>query len=92
MTLLIDKSNIYSKFEATSFEELESSISNISPSMAEYYLDDLASYGDDNFYLNKSNVQKSFYMDRYCLYLDYSDNILLEIEKNNDDYETNSLW
>lgn len=92
MTVLLDKSNLYSTFDVSSFNELKLSIDSIAPSMAEYYLNDLASFVNDSLQLNKSNIEQSLYLDGYSLYLDYSKDIYLEIIQKEDEYETNSLW
>lgn len=93
MTVLIDKNNLYSTFSVTDFDELESSIGQLSPSMTEYYLSDIASLNNDNSHLNRSNIQKSLYLDNYYLYLDYSENIFLEINQNTtEEFETATLW
>ncbi|MCK5111013.1 MAG: hypothetical protein KAQ94_05780 [Arcobacteraceae bacterium] len=93
MTVLIDKSSLYSTFNVSCFDELESSINKLSPSMTEYYLSDIASLNNDSSHLNKTNVQKSLLLDKYYLYLDYSNNVFLEITKDADDeFETGTLW
>ena len=91
MTILLNKSNLYNTFDVSSFEELETSFVNISPSMTEYYLSDLASVSSEELYLNKSNIQKSLTIDSYSLYLDYSDDIYLEITQNQDS-DAQALW
>jgi len=60
--------------------------------MVEYYLSDLASATINNSYLNRSNIQKSLFLDSYILYLDYSNNVYLEIKQSEDELEANSLW
>ena len=94
MIVLLDKFNLYATFNIKSFDELENSVENISPSMTEYYLSDLASLVSGNTYLNKSNIEKSLFLDKYSLYLDYNDDIYLEVvqDENKDEYETASLW
>jgi hypothetical protein len=92
MTILLDKHNLYSTFNVDSFDELEISINNISPSMAEYYLNDLSSINTNSLHLNKTNIEKSLNLDSYSLYLDYSDNIYLEILNTQNEYESNTLW
>jgi len=91
MILLLDKMRLYSTFEANSFEELENSINQTSPSMVEYHLNNLISISDNNSYLNKSNIEKTLYLYDYLLYLDYSQNIYIEVSQQNDDYTTSSL-
>lgn len=92
MTIPLDKLNLYSTFNVSSFEGLEASINTISPSMVEYYLSDLASITSDALHLNKSNIEKTLHLDTYLIYLDYSGNIYLEITQSDDEYETNTLW
>jgi hypothetical protein len=65
----------------------------MAPSMIEYYLNDLASSSDDNSYINKSNIQQTIFLDAYSLYIDYGDDIYLEMaDTSNDEFETGSLW
>ena len=92
MTILLDKYNLFSTFNVENFDQLESSFDTISPSMAEYYLSDLASITTLDNYLNKSNIQKSLFIDSYSLYLDYNDDIYLEIIKKDNIEDTLSLW
>lgn len=65
----------------------------MAPSMVEYYLSDLSN-GNDDAYLNKRNIQDTINIGEYSLYLDYDEEVYLEIEDtlSADDYETGSLW
>lgn len=92
MILLLNKSSLYSTFGVNDFNSLEQNINNMSPSMVEYYLSDL-SQGNDDAYLNKRNIQNSIGFGDYSIYLDYDDEIYLEIENSDtEDFETGSLW
>ncbi|TLP35847.1 hypothetical protein [Arcobacter arenosus] len=92
MILLLNKISLFSTFGVDSFDSLDASINTMAPSMVEYYLSDLSS-GNDDTYLNKRNIQNSINIGEYSIYLDYDDEIYLEIEDNQeDDYETASLW
>lgn len=92
MVLLLNKVSLFSTFGVDSFESLDFSISSMAPSMVEYYLSDLSS-GNDDTYLNKRNVQSIINIGDYSLFLDYNDDIYLEIQDVvEDDYETGSLW
>jgi hypothetical protein len=92
MILLLNKISLFSTFGVDSFDSLDASINTMAPSMVEYYLSDL-SFGNDDTYLNKRNIQNSINIGEYSIYLDYDDEIYLEIEDNQeDDYETASLW
>lgn len=93
MIIKLEKNLVYSTFDVTLFEQIELSIQTMAPSMIEYYLSDLASGCSDGlFYMNKSEIQNTVYLDQYKLHLDYSDNIYLEFTEKNDDYDTESLW
>jgi hypothetical protein len=91
LTILLNKYNLFSIFNVENFDQLESSFDTIPPSITEYYLSSLDSIATLNNYLNKSNIQKSLFIDSYSLYLDYNDNIYLEIIKKDDNKETLSL-
>jgi hypothetical protein len=92
MILLLNKISLFSTFGVDSFDSLDASINTMAPSMVEYYLSDLSS-GNDDTYLNKRNIQNSINIGEYSIYLDYDDEIYLEIEDNQEnDYETASLW
>ena len=60
--------------------------------MVEYYLSDLSQYSEDT-YLNKSQIENSVYIGDYNLYIDYSDNVYLELNNENaNSLETGSFW
>lgn len=65
----------------------------MAPSMVEYYLSDLSNNNNDA-YLNKRNIQDTINIGEYFLYLDYDDEVFLEIDDaiSNKEFETNSLW
>ena len=90
MTIQLESNLLFQTFKVSCFEELEQELQTIAPSMVEYYLDDLSSSISEPAYINRSNIQKTIYLDQYSLYLDYSDSVYLEtLEK---DYDTESLW
>lgn len=92
MVLLLDRHSLYNTFGVDSFESLDIAINDIAPSMVEYYLSDL-SQGSDDVYLNKRNIQNSINIGDFSLYLDYDEDIYLEIEdETTDEFETGSLW
>jgi len=91
MILLLNKLSLYSVFGVQSFDSLDEAINNMAPSMVEYYLSDLSN-GNDSTYLNKRNIQNSLNIGEYSIYLDYEDEIYLEIEDEKEEYETASLW
>ena len=92
MTLLLNKDILFSTFNTSSFDKLEVSFSTIAPSMVEYYLDNLSQTSATNLYINRSNIQNTIYVDKYCLHCDYNDDIYLEFQESDDEYETLSLW
>ncbi len=93
MILLLNKNSLFSTFGVDNFNSLDNVINSMSPSMVEYYLSDLSNE-NDNIYLNRKNIQNSICIGEYSLYLDYDEDIYLEIEENTllDDFETQSLW
>jgi len=93
MVLQLNSNSLYATFGVDSFYLLDEAINNMAPSMVEYYLSDLSN-GNDDVYLNKKNIQNSINIGEYSIYLDYDDEIYLEIEdtKIEDDYGTGSLW
>ena len=91
MITLINKSSLFTTFGVDTFDSLEGAINSMAPSMVEYHLSDLSSYNEE-FYLNKRNVEKSISIGDYSLYYDYDKNVSLEIEMNELEEETGSLW
>ncbi|MDD2639634.1 MAG: hypothetical protein WCY75_04135 [Sulfurimonadaceae bacterium] len=91
MITQLNKNLLFSTFDVQDFDKLEEAISNMAPSMVEYYLSDLGSCNDE-FYLNKKEVQNLINIGEYNIYIDYSENIYLEIKTNKENYETATLW
>ncbi|WP_419766767.1 hypothetical protein [Arcobacter sp.] len=91
MTLLLNKISLYSTFGVDDFNSLDKAINNMAPSMVEYYLSDLSD-GFENVYLNKRNIQNSLIIGDFAIYLDYADEVYLEIDDKKEDLETSSLW
>ncbi len=92
MVLLLNKTSLYSTFDVDSFDSLDNVINSMAPSMVEYYLSDLSN-GNEDAYLNKRNIQNSLCIGDYSLYIDYDEEVYLEIEDSiEDDFETGSLW
>lgn len=91
MITLLNKSYLYTTFGVEDFTALENSVQNMAPSMVEYYLSDMSS-SSDNEYLNKRDIQQTLNLGEYSLYLDYNDNIYLEIDISSFEDETQSLW
>ena len=91
MIISLDKQSLLSTFDADCFDQIEQNIKMMAPSMVEYYLIDLASFSQDEIYINRSNIQNSLFLDEYTLHLDYSDNIYMEYENKHIHDEVNSL-
>ncbi|WP_072680146.1 hypothetical protein [Arcobacter sp. LA11] len=92
MVLLLNKTSLYSTFGVNCFDSLDNVINSMAPSMVEYYLSDLSN-GNEDAYLNKRNIQNSLCIGDYSLYIDYDEEVYLEIEDSiTDDLETGSLW
>jgi len=92
MITLLNKMSLYNTFGVDNFTSIESAMDNMAPSMVEYYLSDLNQYSED-IYLNKSNVEHSLSIGDYSLYMDYSNNVYLELDNNeNITHETAAFW
>jgi hypothetical protein len=91
MVLLLNKSSLYSTFGVSCFDTLEAAINDMAPSMVEYYLSDLTSSKEDS-YLNKKNIQNSLTVGDFSIYFDYDEEVYLEIEDKEEEFETASLW
>ena len=92
MTVKLDTSLLFNTFKVNSFEQLEQGMQSLAPSMIEYYLSDLSSSVSESFYINRSNIQKTIFLDEYSLYLDYEDFVYLEFIQKDNFYDTESLW
>ncbi|NVJ53379.1 MAG: hypothetical protein HWD90_06770 [Campylobacteraceae bacterium] len=93
MILLLNKDSLFSTFGVDSFQSLDSAINSMAPSMVDYYLSDLSN-GMDDIYLNKRSIQDSISTGDFSIYLDYDEEVYLEIEEVNNalELETGSLW
>ncbi len=92
MVAQLNKELLFSTFNVEDFKTLEEILNNMSPSIVEYYLSDLGSDCGET-YFNKRDIQNYIDIGEYSIYMDYSENIFLEILNNSeDDYETSSLW
>jgi len=92
MTTLINKTSLYNTFGVDNFTSIEEAINNMAPSMVEYYLSDLSGYSDD-IYLNKKEIENSLCIGDYNLYIDYNDNIYLELDNNySSTSQSSSFW
>ncbi len=60
------------------------------PSIVEYHLNNLDTH-ECEVYFNKRDIEKSVNFGEYSIYLDYSDNIYIEIDIEEDNY-TNSFF
>jgi len=93
LTIQLDTNLFLLTFELESFEEIDEKLQSMAPSMMEYYLSDLANSNlEDKCYLENSKIQFTHYLGEYHLHIDYSENIYLEFNEKQDNYETGSLW
>ncbi|MGB1227096.1 MAG: hypothetical protein ACPG9K_04335 [Poseidonibacter sp.] len=92
MITLLNKLSLYNTFGVDNFNSIEGAINNMAPSMVEYYLSNLSEDSED-IYLNKREIENSLFIGDYSLYIDYNDNIYLELDNNQTtNYETASFW
>lgn len=92
MITQLNKESVFSTFDVDNFTDLECVIESMAPSMVEYYLSDLCHGGDDSFYFNKKELQSTIYIGEYQIYLDYDDNLYLEVQQTQESLEAESLW
>lgn len=94
MIVQLDNNLLYTTFDSSSFDEFESNIQNMAPSMVEYYLTDLSSNNtlDESAYINRSNIQQTVFIDEFLVHLDYNNDIYLEVIKKESEYDTESFF
>ena len=92
MIYLDNNKELFTLLNITSFDNIQGAINNIAPSLLEYHLEQLIENIENNIILNKHNVQDTINLDKYTLYIDYSDNLYIEVQIIEDEYATASLW
>ena len=92
MIYLDNNKELFTLLNITSFDNIQGAINNIAPSLLEYHLEQLIDNIENNIILNKHNVQDTINLDKYTLYIDYSDNLYIEVQIIEDEYATASLW
>lgn len=97
MITLLNKDSLYNTFGVKDFNSLGDTVNSMAPSMVEYYLSDLCDYSavndhESSLYLNKRNIENSILIGEYSIYIDYNQDIYLEVETTEEEFETGSLW
>ena len=92
MVYLDSYKELFTLLNIKTFDKIQDAISNIAPSMLEYHLEQLTSHIQSNITLNRHNIQDTIFLDIYTLYIDYSDNLYIELDIIEDEYSTASLW
>lgn len=87
----INPDSLYNLFRIENFEFLENTIDNMSPSLAEYYLESLINRNED-IYFNKRDIETSISIGNYNLYIDYNKKIYIEELNKIIDEITQSFW
>jgi hypothetical protein len=90
MIAQVNKDSLYNIFGVKNFDSLEGAMDTMAPSLVEYHLSSLCEYADE-IYFNKKDVEESVSIGEYNIYIDYSENIYLEVNSSNDDF-TQTLW
>lgn len=90
MIAQVNKDSLYNIFGVKNFDSLEGAMDTMAPSLVEYHLSSLCEYADE-IYFNKKDVEESVSIGEYNIYIDYSENIYLEVNLSNDDF-TQTLW
>jgi len=83
---------LYTLLGISSFQSIQGAINNIAPSLLEYHLEQLLENIQSGEILNRNNIQDTVNLDKYTLYIDYSDNLYIEVQIIEDEYITDSLW
>ena len=89
MVTQINKDSLYNMFGVKDFNHLGSALDSMAPSLVEYYLSSLAS--SDDSYFNKRDIEETISIGDYSLYIDYSENVYLELNSAIED-STQSFW
>ncbi|QKF73305.1 hypothetical protein AFAEC_1140 [Aliarcobacter faecis] len=92
MVFSLDKESIYNLFGADDFFSLESIIDNIAPSLLDYHFSNFCNNAQEVEFFNKREVENSFYSGIYSLFLDYNQNLFLEVDDVKEDDSTSSFW
>ncbi len=92
MIVSIDKNYLFGLFGVDNFYSLETTIDTMAPSLVEYHLSSFCDGSCQTAYFNKKDVEKSLFSGDYTLYLDYNEDIYLELFESNIDDMTQSLW
>jgi hypothetical protein len=92
MIISVNKNSLYSTFSVENFQSLESAIDSMAPSLVEYYLSSFCEHNEDTIYLNKRDIEEKVSVGEYNLYLDYSENIYLELISSSEEIQTLSFW
>ncbi len=90
MFISVNKDSLYNTFGIEDFKLLEDAVYTMAPSLVEYYLTALSEYSDEA-YFNRKDIENSISIGEYNLYIDYSENIYLEINSSENNY-TQSFW
>ena len=92
MIYLDEQNKLLNLFNINKFNQLNNAIFNIAPSIIDYNLSNLIDTLELNITFNKSQTQDMINIDKYTIYCDYNDNIFIEYDNYQEDYETQSLW
>lgn len=90
MFILVNKDSLYKTFGIEDFKLLEGAVDTMAPSLVEYHLSALSEYCDEA-YFNKRDIENSVSIGGYNLYIDYSENVYLELNSSGDGY-TQGFW
>lgn len=91
MFVLVNKESLYNTFGIEDFKLLEGAVYAMAPSLVEYHLSMLGEYCEEA-YINKRDIENSLSIGDYNLYIDYSENVYLEIDSSLEDNCTQGFW
>lgn len=92
MIISLDKEHIYNLFGVNDFASLELAIDKIAPSLLEYHFNNFCRNSSEILFFNKRDIENSFHLGSYSLYLDYDSEIFLEVDDLKEEDSTSSFW
>jgi len=69
---------IKSTFNIDIPKEIDKVIDLLPPSLLEYHLDTLFSFGDESYTFNRSNIEQSIDVDTFKIFFDYEEECYME--------------
>lgn len=92
MVYLIPFDYLKSTFNIECFDQLNSAVDHLPPSLIEYHIESLLTYADEAISFNRNSIEHSVYVEKYQIYFDYEQQCFLEKNTSYNEYEIGSLF